>query len=471
MPVQTVIAKNVTANPVVLPRLGVTILGNQQLTLSDFFRTEELWEASDLSAAVTAGDIVINDGSGDLTTTPGLRWITPPLASSNVDLELDSSSSTPAANVLVRYDANGQLVIKETGDPTNLTFGAVANGQFLKRVGTNIVGIAAPSGTGDVVGPASATNNAIALFDTTTGKLIKDSATLITSLVGTARQVIAGAGLTGGGALSADVTLNAIANADGSIVVNANDLQVGVLATDAQHGNRGGGGIHALVIAAGAAGFMSGADKTKLDGVASGATNTTLSSTTPAAVGTATVGVGTTAARADHVHAHGTQLGGTLHALSTALLDGFMSAADKVKVNGLPAGGTAIRQSILAAIVADTTTNSASFVNLLSQNITITAGGIITVIVSGSVSNSVRDALTNLKLFVNGVAQRASQLKAQGNDGVGGVAMNARVAGLAAGTYAVLLQWKVSAGNGQIRPVTGNPDGESLSMLITEVTA
>ncbi len=68
------------------------------------------------------------------------------------------------------------------------------------------------------------------------------------------RQVIAGAGLTGGGALSTDVTLNVIANADGSIVVNANDVQVGVLATDGQHGNRGGGALHAAVTN-GAAGF------------------------------------------------------------------------------------------------------------------------------------------------------------------------------------------------------------------------
>jgi hypothetical protein len=52
-----------------------------------------------------------------------------------------------------------------------------------------------------------------------------------------------------------------------------------------------------------AAGFMSASDKTKLDGVAASATNTPLSSTTPAALGTAAVGTGTTAARSDHVHA------------------------------------------------------------------------------------------------------------------------------------------------------------------------
>lgn len=52
-----------------------------------------------------------------------------------------------------------------------------------------------------------------------------------------------------------------------------------------------------------AAGSMSAADKTKLDGIAASATNTPLSSTTPANVGTAAIGVGATAARADHVHA------------------------------------------------------------------------------------------------------------------------------------------------------------------------
>ena len=35
--------------------------------------------------------------------------------------------------------------------------------------------VAAGGGTGDVVGPASATNNRLAAFDGTTGKLLKDS--------------------------------------------------------------------------------------------------------------------------------------------------------------------------------------------------------------------------------------------------------------------------------------------------------
>lgn len=72
----------------------------------------------------------------------------------------------------------------------------------------------------------------------------------------------AGAGFTFSGQ-----TINVGANADGSIVVNANDIQVGVLATDAQHGVRGGGTLHAAVVAGspGTPGFMIGVDKAKLD--------------------------------------------------------------------------------------------------------------------------------------------------------------------------------------------------------------
>lgn len=43
--------------------------------------------------------------------------------------------------------------------------------------------------------------------------------------VATSRQVVAGAGLTGGGALSADVTLN-VANADGTLTIGADDVKV-----------------------------------------------------------------------------------------------------------------------------------------------------------------------------------------------------------------------------------------------------
>ena len=96
--------------------------------------------------------------------------------------------------------------------------------------------------------------------------------------VPTSRTLTAGAGLTGGGDLTANRTFNVGANADGSIAVNADDIQVGVLATDGQHGNRGGGLLHALAVSGGAAGFMSGTDKQSLANATPNPTPSTLCS-------------------------------------------------------------------------------------------------------------------------------------------------------------------------------------------------
>jgi len=84
-----------------------------------------------------------------------------------------TASATPSAANL----ANGELAIN------------IADGKlYYKDSGGTVKLLASNAGSaGDVVGPASATANAIALFSGTTGKLIKDSATLLPTgaLVGT----------------------------------------------------------------------------------------------------------------------------------------------------------------------------------------------------------------------------------------------------------------------------------------------
>lgn len=89
-------------------------------------------------------------------------------------------------------------------------------------------------------------------------------------------------------------------------------------------------------------GFMSDSDKTKLDGIASGATATPLSNATPETQvlgDSGTAGISTSASRSDHKHpvtalsdiTHGSRGGGTLHADATTIASGFQNAADKVK--------------------------------------------------------------------------------------------------------------------------------------------
>jgi pectin methylesterase-like acyl-CoA thioesterase len=108
------------------------------------------------------------------------------------------------------------------------------------------------------------------------------------------------------------------------------------------HGAQTSGTLHAAAIAAGANGFMSGTDKTKLDSVASGATNTPLTSSAPANVtkATAAVGVATDAARADHKHDITTAAAAAQAPGDTAIEGVAISLARSDHRHSLPAFGT-----------------------------------------------------------------------------------------------------------------------------------
>ncbi len=175
-------------------------------------------------------------------------------------------------------------------------------------------------------------------------------ATLATNATPNTRQIIAGAGLTGGGTFAADRTINVGANGDGSIIVNANDIGVGVLASDGQHGVRGGGTQHAAVIAAGASGFMTGADKSILDGLSTRAINTTAP---------LTGGGDLSADRTLAISA------------ATTIAAGSMSAADKTKLdtvatNAIDAAGVF---TALAAAAIDVSINSHKLTNVAAPTL------------------------------------------------------------------------------------------------------
>jgi len=109
------------------------------------------------------------------------------------------------------------------------------------------------------------------------------------------------------------------------------------------HGDLPGGSLHAVVVAGGDAGFMTGTDKNKLNGVAANASANAQSGTPAAIVSSgATVGVATTAAPSDHTHDHGNLGGGSQHLAATTSTAGFMSAADKTKLDGVAANAAAV---------------------------------------------------------------------------------------------------------------------------------
>lgn len=165
--------------------------------------------------------------------------------------------------------------------------------------------------------------------------------------------------------------------------------QIGSSATFARqdhihsHGDQAGGTLHALVTST-QSGFMSFGDKVILDNITSstqtltnkgitGSTNyvdanglktttnpvyiistapttgqvlistsatqatwQTIPTGTPSTIGTVSqIGTSSNYARQDHIHSHGDQLGGTLHATASTTTAGFMSAADKVILNNI----------------------------------------------------------------------------------------------------------------------------------------
>lgn len=70
-----VIAKNQTGSDIDLTRTGLRVPASSQLTLTDFVTYTECTEDESLVTAVTAGDIVINDGVEDLSTVKALDYL------------------------------------------------------------------------------------------------------------------------------------------------------------------------------------------------------------------------------------------------------------------------------------------------------------------------------------------------------------------------------------------------------------
>jgi len=153
----------------------------------------------------------------------------------------------------------------------------------------------------------------------------------------------AGGGLGGGGtlssdrALSIDVTNLAIAaDAAGDDYVVIHDTSAGgprrVARSVFLTGAGGGGGVTTI---------NSGAGITGGPITSSGTLAADFATATPAPLGTGATGTSTKIARGDHVHDHGSQAGGTLHATATPSVAGFMAAGDKSKLDNVAIGATA----------------------------------------------------------------------------------------------------------------------------------
>jgi len=67
MAVWTVIVKNNSGSDQAIEDLGLTISDGTQIILSDEFTYSEIADSDDLRALVSTGDLVVNDGTSDLS--------------------------------------------------------------------------------------------------------------------------------------------------------------------------------------------------------------------------------------------------------------------------------------------------------------------------------------------------------------------------------------------------------------------
>lgn len=326
------------------------------------------------------------------------------------------------------------------------------------------------------------------------------------------------------------------------------------------HGAQTDGTLHAAAVPAGASGFMTGADKSKLDGVAAGATNTPLTSSAPvnvtkaaAAVGVATAaaradhkhdistaapaaaglgtssgeGTATTLARSDHTHQantapvnvtkaaaaigtsteparadhkhdvttaapavgigggnsegsaaslarsdHGHALretGGPSDLTIGAIADGqFVKRVGSALVGVAGAGASVLVQTQSAQVVADTSTTSLSFVDLLTVNITTGANAVI-IRAMGHVSNANANVNMRLRVLVDDVSVGGGQVRCP-STGIGiAFALQFKTGVLSAGAHVIKLQWATVSSTMRCRPVAA-ANSETASLVVEEVT-
>ncbi len=162
----------------------------------------------------------------------------------------------------------------------------------------------------------------------------------------TSRQIATSSGLQGGGDLSADRTLSPVYGSAVNTVCQGNDSRLSDARTPLSHAStHKGDGADAIAVATQTvAGLESAADKTKLDGIASGATNTPLTSTAPVNVTKAAAAVGTSseAARQDHKHDITTATAGAATPGDSAAEGSATSLARSDHQHSLPAFGSGV---------------------------------------------------------------------------------------------------------------------------------
>lgn len=161
-------------------------------------------------------DLTMNNASANTVTIPTNASVAFPVNTAITVIQLGAGSTTVTGDTGVTV--NGVSA-------GSVSIGTQYGGLSLIKTGTD-TWVATVGSTGDVVGPASSTDNAIARFDSTTGKLIQNSSVTVddNGKIDTGTEVAIG---TSAGATSQGTNAVAVGNQAGEASQGANAVAIG----------------------------------------------------------------------------------------------------------------------------------------------------------------------------------------------------------------------------------------------------
>lgn len=186
------------------------------------------------SASASANQFLRNDGTGLLSwsSPAGGGNVTGPASSTNTavaryngtsgtalqdsGVTIDGSNNVSASGFTMRGATSGTVALQAGATTASQTLtlptSAAGAGQYLTNDGTGLLSWSSPAGGGNVLGPGSSTNTAIARYNGTTGTSIQDSGITIdgaNNILGAANASVSGLTLRGTGPTSGDIVLRA----------------------------------------------------------------------------------------------------------------------------------------------------------------------------------------------------------------------------------------------------------------------
>ena len=145
---------------------------------------------------------------GYIGTAPATR--DPTVSDDSVTTAKIQDNAVTGAKIAMTSDAAGDVLYYNGTDYTRLAVGAAGKVLKVNSGATAPEWATDTAGTGDVVGPGSSTNDALARFDTTTGKLLQNSTATLSDAGTLTATAFAGA-------LTGNVTGNVTGNIDGTV--------------------------------------------------------------------------------------------------------------------------------------------------------------------------------------------------------------------------------------------------------------